>query len=51
MVIDLHSDSEERRIASKNSLELVDWMLAIDFDVSHIPASIDFLLETDLKLE
>jgi hypothetical protein len=51
MVIDLHSDSKKRRMASKSSLELVDGMLAIDFDVSQIPASIDFLLETDWKLE
>jgi hypothetical protein len=49
-VIDLHNGSKKRRIASKSSLELVDWVLAIDFDLSTIPASADYLLETDLKV-
>lgn len=34
---------------SKNTLELLDWMLAIDFDVSKIPAAGNFLPEEHLQ--
>jgi hypothetical protein len=50
-VIDLPSDSKKIRIVSKTSLKLVDWMLAIDFDVSQFPAWVDFLLEETRKFE
>jgi len=43
MVIWLYAKHKKRRIVSKHTLGLVDWMLAIDYDTSKLPKSLDGL--------
>jgi hypothetical protein len=40
----MYSKSKKRTFASKPTRELVDWMLAIDYDIAKFPGSVDALL-------
>jgi hypothetical protein len=44
MVIWLYVKHKKRKMVSKHTLGLVDWMLAIDYDISKLPKSLHEVL-------